>query len=135
MTGTHEGDGVSKPGSRDHFLLICCPCSQYLRKRDTCSVMSPCNPVDESPPGSLCPWDSLGKNTGVGSLSLLQGIFLTQGWNPGLLQLQADSLPLGHQGTAGDGAKLVGKSALRLLHTPEPQRAGTLGRKCSKGEW
>ena len=27
------------------------------------------------------PWDSLGKNTGVGSHSLLQGIFLTQGLN------------------------------------------------------
>ena len=33
----------------------------------------------------LCPWYSLGKNTGVGSHSLLQGIFLTQGSNPGLL--------------------------------------------------
>ena len=30
-------------------------------------------------------WDSPGKDTGVGSLSLLQGIFPTQGWNPGLL--------------------------------------------------
>ena len=29
----------------------------------------------------LCPWDSSGKNTRVGSHSLLQGIFLTQGWN------------------------------------------------------
>ena len=27
------------------------------------------------------PWDSPGQNTGVGSLSLLQGIFPTQGWN------------------------------------------------------
>ena len=27
----------------------------------------------------LCPWDFSGKNTGVGSYSLLQGIFLTQG--------------------------------------------------------
>ena len=27
----------------------------------------------------LCPWTSPGKNTGVGSLSLLKGIFLTQG--------------------------------------------------------
>ena len=26
----------------------------------------------------LCPWDSLGKNTGVGCHSLLQGIFLAQ---------------------------------------------------------
>ena len=30
------------------------------------------------------PWDSPGKNTGMGSRFLLQGIFLTQGWNPGL---------------------------------------------------
>ena len=31
------------------------------------------------------PWDSPGKNTGGGSHSLLQGIFLTQESNPGLL--------------------------------------------------
>ena len=30
------------------------------------------------------PWNSLGQNTGVASLSLLQGIFATQGSNPGL---------------------------------------------------
>ena len=30
------------------------------------------------------PWDSLGQNTRVGSLSFLQGIFPTQGLNPGL---------------------------------------------------
>ena len=33
----------------------------------------------------LCPWDSPGKNTRVGCHFLLQGIFLTQGSNPGLL--------------------------------------------------
>ena len=32
----------------------------------------------------LCPRDSPGKNTGVGCHSLLQGIFPTQGSNPGL---------------------------------------------------
>ena len=31
------------------------------------------------------PWNSLGQNTGVGSLSLLQGIFSTQESNQGLL--------------------------------------------------
>ena len=31
-------------------------------------------------------WNSPGQNTGVSSLSLLQGIFPTQGWNPGLPQ-------------------------------------------------
>ena len=30
------------------------------------------------------PWNSPGQNTGVGSLSLLQGIFPSQGMNPGL---------------------------------------------------
>ena len=34
--------------------------------------------------GLYSPWTSPGQNTGVGSLSLLQGIFLTQGSNPGL---------------------------------------------------
>ena len=33
----------------------------------------------------LCPWDSPGKNTGVGCHFRLQGIFLTQGSNPHLL--------------------------------------------------
>ena len=31
---------------------------------------------------ALWPWNSPGKNTGVGSRSLLQGIFLIQGSNP-----------------------------------------------------
>ena len=43
------------------------------------------------------PWNSPGPNTGVGSLSLLQGIFPTQGSNPGL-SLQMDSLPAEPQG-------------------------------------
>ena len=33
----------------------------------------------------LCPWNSPGQNTGMGSHSRLQGIFLTQGLNRGLL--------------------------------------------------
>ena len=37
------------------------------------------------PQGLYSPWNSLGQNTGVGSLSLLQGIFLTQESNRGLL--------------------------------------------------
>ena len=36
------------------------------------------------PHGLFSPWISPGKNTGVGSVSLLQGIFPTQGWNSGL---------------------------------------------------
>ena len=51
------------------------------------------------PHGLYRPWNSPGQNTGVGSLSLHQGIFPTQGSNPCLLPWQADSLPLSHQGS------------------------------------
>ena len=46
-----------------------------------------CNPMDYSPPGSSCPWDSPGKNTGEGCHFLLQGIFQAQGSNSPLLCL------------------------------------------------
>ena len=48
--------------------------------------------------GLLCPWNSLGKNTGVGSYSLLQGIFLTQGSNPGLLYCRRVLYHVSHPG-------------------------------------
>ena len=43
---------------------------------------TPCKPRDCSPPGLFCSWDFPGKNTGVSCYFLLQGIFLTQGWDP-----------------------------------------------------
>ena len=48
-------------------------------------------------PRLLCPWDSPGKNTGMGCHALLQGIFPTQGSNLCLFHLihwQAGSWPL-----------------------------------------
>ena len=59
-------------------------------------------PYGLQPARLLCSWDSPGKNTGVGCHFLLQGIFLTQGWNQRLLHLlhlQVDSLPLSHLGS------------------------------------
>ena len=47
----------------------------------------------------LCPWDSPGKNTGVGCHSLLQGIFPTQGFNPGLLHCKEILYHLSQQGS------------------------------------
>ena len=50
--------------------------------------------MDCSPPtGSSSPWDSPGKNTGVGCYFLFQEIIPTQGLNPGLSALQVGSLP------------------------------------------
>ena len=45
------------------------------------------------------PWNSPGQNTGVGSLSLPQGIFLTQGLNPGLLHCRQILYQLSHKGS------------------------------------
>ena len=50
------------------------------------------------PHGLYSPWNSPGQNTGVGSLSLLQGIFPTQGWNPGLLHCRRILYQLSHKG-------------------------------------
>ena len=48
-----------------------------------------CDTKDCSPPGSSVRGDSPGKNNGVGCRALLQGIFLAQGSNPGLLMSPA----------------------------------------------
>ena len=44
-------------------------------------------PYELQPSRLLCPWDSSGKNTGVGCNNLLQGIILLQGTDPHLLSL------------------------------------------------
>ena len=50
------------------------------------------------PHGLYSPWNSPGQNTGVGSSSLLQGIFPTQGSNPGLLHCRQILYQLSHRG-------------------------------------
>ena len=60
--------------------MIFCPFKNKIESEsEGRSVVSDlCDPMDYSP------WNSPGQNTGVGSLSLLQGIFSTKGSNPGL---------------------------------------------------
>ena len=52
-----------------------------------------CGPVDS-------PWNSPGQNNGVGSLSLLQGIFPTQGSNSGLPHCRKIFYQLSHKGSS-----------------------------------
>ena len=47
----------------------------------------------------LCPWNSPGKSTGVGSHSLLQGLVPTQGSNPGLTHCRQILYNLSHEGS------------------------------------
>ena len=51
------------------------------------------------PQGLYSPWSSLGQNTGVGNLSLLQGIFPTEGLNPGLPRCRQILYKLSPQGS------------------------------------
>src|SRR5574337_516394 len=51
------------------------------------------------PHGLYSPWNSPGQNTGVGTCFLLQGIFLTQGLNPGLQHCRKILNQLSHQGS------------------------------------
>ena len=68
------------------------------------SCLTFCNPMDCSLPGSSVCGDSPGKNTGVAFHALLQGIFPTQGLNPGLHCWQI----LYHLSHQGMGFMLIG---------------------------
>ena len=70
-----DGFFIPEPPGTQHCML--CVVAQ------SCPAF--CDPVDCSPPGSSVHGNSPGKNTGVGCHALLQGIFSTQGSNPGLL--------------------------------------------------
>ena len=67
----------------------------------------------------LCPWDSPGKNTGVGCLSLLQGIFLNHGPNACLLHLlhwEVNSLPLAPLGKLTATEKFIENKSRSSVH-------------------
>ena len=66
----------------------------------SCSVVSDSlRPHGLQPAMLLCQWKFSGKNTRVGSHSLLQGIFLAQGQNLGFLHCRQIFYHLSHQGS------------------------------------
>ena len=73
-------------------------------------------------PARLCPWNFPRKNTGVGYHFLLQGIFPTQGLNPGPLRClpwQVGSLPLSHLGIPLIHQVHLKSPQERFLHPPD----------------
>ena len=89
---------------------------------ESCSVVSDSLQVHDL----YSPWDSPGQNTGVASLSLLQGIFPTQGSNPGIPQCRQILYQLSHQESPrilewvaysfSSGSSQTQESNLCLLH-------------------
>ena len=65
----------------------------------------------------LCPCDSPGKNFGVGSHSLLQGIFLSQRLNPSLLRCRWILCPLSHWRDSHGYHECVHAKAFQLCPT------------------
>ena len=84
-------------------------CAELLQ---SCAAL--CNPMDCSWSRLLRPWDSPGRNAGIGCSSLLQGIIPTHRSNLSLLPLlhwQAGSLPL-----APPGKRRFSRPKPNLLH-------------------
>ena len=95
VLGKHLGEEKKKNlllNIRRICILVCC-CLV------TQSCPNLCDPVDCSPSRSSVHGDSPGKNTGVSYHALLQGIFPTQGSNPGLLHCRWILYHLNHQGS------------------------------------
>ena len=80
-----------RPHGLQHTRLLCPKLTPEKWKSLSCVPV--CNPMDYSP------WNSPGQNTGVGSLSLLQGIFPIQGSNPGLLHCRWILYQMSHKGS------------------------------------
>ena len=75
-------------------MCVCvCVCAQSILGVDSLQ------PHGLKPARLLCPWDSPGKNTGVVSHFLLQGIFPTQGSNPGLPHCRRILYHVSYQGS------------------------------------
>ena len=84
---------ASKPASHNYWSARPTPCE--VKETEASSVMSD----SLRPHGLYSSWNSPGQNTGVGTLSLLQGIFPTQGLNPGLLHCRWILYQLSYQGS------------------------------------
>ena len=91
--------------------------ARVVKKSESCLVLSDSLQLH----GLYSPWNSPGQNTGVGSCSILQGIFPTQGLNPGLRHCRRIH-QLSHQ---GDPVPFLGRED--PLETGQMTHASILG--------
>ena len=101
LQGKQRSWGKTGRAERGGFLLQ--PRRQWESESVHCSVLSDClRPHGLWPSRLRCPWDSPGKNTGVGCHFLLQGLFPTQVSNPSLPHCRQTLYCLSHQGSPGE---------------------------------
>ena len=87
-------------------MTVCVSCS---------GVFGSLQPHELSSTRFLCPCDLPGKNTGMGFHALLQGIFLTQGLNPGLPYCRQILYHLSYQGSLIMNANITNDQSLLLM--------------------
>ena len=108
LTRSFDEMSAKVPPSHKNLISTCCVGAvgpQRTKKKQAVCCVFLCSAAlvgsDSAPHGLqpsrlLCPWDSPGKNAGVGCCALLQGIFLTQGLNLYLLHCRQVLYPLSH---------------------------------------
>ena len=101
------GSKISADGDCSHAIKMLVPWKERYdqpRKKEERKWSRSVMPDSVTPWTVACtkllhPWDFLGKSTGVGCPFLLQGIFPTQGSNPGLPHSRKTLYHLSHQGS------------------------------------
>ena len=78
----------------------------FYRRQVVTQSCATLQPYGLQPARALCPWNSPAKKTGMCCHSLLQGIFPTQGLNPGLLHCGQILYCLSHQGSPVGGREM-----------------------------
>ena len=107
-------------GPYELLFLIECEQRRHIasgkeeRKWSHSVVSDSLHPQGLWPTTLLNPWDFPGKSTGMGCHFLLQGIFLTQGSNPGLLHCRL--YLLSHQGSPSGRRWLKSKHAFSIFY-------------------
>ena len=93
MWSREQDVDTTKPGTTKAGKTF----NSYHERKVKVKVVQSC--LTQTPHGLFGPWHSPGQNTGVGSCSFLQGIFPTQGSNPGLPHCWWILYQLSHQGS------------------------------------
>ena len=104
-------------GWLEHLQKLSSSLREKVKVTQSCLIL--CDPMDCSPPG---------KNTGVGSRSLLQGIFPTQGLNLGLLHCRQILYCLSHHKSLHENLEAIPFQVGNCARAPSPGQ-------CSKMPW
>ena len=91
------------------IIVHCCSSRNLHKKKHLCPESESHSVVSNSlqPHELFSSWNSPGQNTGVEYFSLFQGIFPTQGSNPGFLHCRQILYQLSHQGSPRDSLYLL----------------------------